>query len=175
MHGQQAERPAPPGATAVNRDYPDRPFVGVGVVVFRGDDVLLVQRGKPPRLNTWSIPGGAQHVGETAAEGALRELLEETSITAEIVGLIDVVDAITRDEAGRVRFHYTLVDYVAEWRAGTAMPGDDVAVCRWVPIAAAETYVAWPETRRVIRRAQAMRHAPGAPGPGARGAAVNES
>ena len=47
------------------RAYPDRPYVGVGVVIFRGDQVLLAQRGEPPRNFTWSIPGGAQEIDET--------------------------------------------------------------------------------------------------------------
>jgi len=144
------------------RDYPDRPFVGVGVVVFRGDEVLLVQRGKAPRMHTWSIPGGAQHVGETVAEAAARELAEETCLEVDIIGLIDVVDGINRDDDGRVRFHYTLVDFAAEWRAGEACAGDDVAVVRWVPIAEIDRYGLWEETARIIRRAHAMRRHPAA-------------
>lgn len=142
------------------RDYPDRPFVGVGIVVFREDDVLLVQRGKEPRRFTWSIPGGAQHVGETVAAAAARELLEETGLEADIIGLVDVVDGINADPDGRIRFHYTLVDFAAEWRGGTAVAGDDVAVVRWVPVAAIDRYELWAETARIIRRAHALRHSP---------------
>jgi ADP-ribose pyrophosphatase YjhB (NUDIX family) len=144
------------------RDYPDRPFVGVGIVVFRDDEVLLVQRGKAPRMHTWSIPGGAQHVGETVAEAAARELMEETGLEADVIGLVDVVDGINREADGRVRFHYTLVDFAAEWRAGEARPGDDVAVVRWVPIAEIDRFGLWAETARIIRRAQAMRRRPAA-------------
>ena len=78
------------------RSYPDRPYVGIGVVVFKDDQVLLVQRAKPPIRHMWSIPGGAQEIGETVREGALRELKEETALDAEIIGLIDVVDSVTR-------------------------------------------------------------------------------
>src|SRR5690606_17052775 len=82
------------------RAYPDRPYVGVGVVVFRGDEVLLAMRGKLPRRFTWSIPGGAQEVGETVREAAAREIREETGLEIEILGLVDVIDSINREPDG---------------------------------------------------------------------------
>ena len=139
------------------RSYPDRPYVGVGIVVFRGDEVLLVERAKPPIRNRWSIPGGAQETGETVHEAALRELMEETGLEADLIGLIDVVDSITRDQDSRVQFHYTLVDFAAEWRSGEAAAADDVAAVRWVPIADIEAMGLWTETVRIIRRGQSMR------------------
>ena len=115
----------------MTREYPDRPWIGIGMIVFRGDDVLLVQRGKAPRLGSWSIPGGAQDLGEGAQEAGRRELLEETGITVGPLLLADVIDAVTRDEDGAVRYHYTIVDYCAEWAAGTAIAGDDVHNVAW--------------------------------------------
>ena len=143
--------------TGAGRRYPDRPFVGVGIVVFRGSEVLLVKRARPPARPGWSIPGGAQELGETVAEAALRELEEETGVAAELTGLVDVVDAITRDEAARVAYHYTLVDVAAEWRSGEAVAGDDVAEVRWAPLREIERHVGWRETIRVIRKAASMR------------------
>ncbi len=129
---------APPPAEGLppSREYPDRPWVGIGVIAFDDQDrVLLVQRGKPPRLGTWSLPGGAQHLGERAEAAARRELLEETGIEVGPLELAAVVDAISRDEAaaggGAVRFHYTIVDYCARWTAGLARPGDDVQAVAW--------------------------------------------
>ncbi len=139
------------------RSYPDRPYVGVGIVVFRGDEVLLVERTKPPIRNRWSIPGGAQEIGETVHEAALRELMEETGLEADVIGLIDVVDSITRDQDSRVQFHYTLVDFAAEWRSGEAAAADDVGAVRWVPLADLEAMGLWTETVRIIRRGQSMR------------------
>ena len=72
--------------------------------------VVLIKRGKPPRVSAWSLPGGAQKVGETVKDAARREILEETNLNAEIHGLIDVVDSITRDPDGHIQYHYTLVD-----------------------------------------------------------------
>ncbi|WP_424814010.1 NUDIX hydrolase [Roseococcus sp. YIM B11640] len=115
-----------------DREYPERPWVGIGVVLFRGDEVLLVQRGKPPRIGSWSLPGGAQHLGETAQQAARRELLEETGVEAGPLMLADVVDAIALDARGKPRYHYTIIDYCGHWHAGEATPGDDVATVAWV-------------------------------------------
>ena len=139
------------------RSYPDRPYVGVGIVVFRDDCVLLVERVKPPIRHRWSIPGGAQEIGETVHQAALRELMEETALEADIIGLIDVVDSITRDEQSRVQYHYTLVDFAAEWRSGEAAAGDDAGAVRWVKLAELDAVGLWAETVRIIRRGQSMR------------------
>jgi ADP-ribose pyrophosphatase YjhB (NUDIX family) len=139
------------------RAYPDRPFVGVGVVVFRGDYVLLAQRDKRPRLNTWSIPGGAQELGETVEQAGKREIREETGLEIEIHGLVDVVDMINRDDDGQVRFHYTLVDFYGEWVEGDAVANDDVAEVEWVLLEDLARYDLRDVTLDVIRQATEMR------------------
>ncbi len=139
------------------REYPDRPFCGVGVVCFKDDHVLLVKRAKPPIRWEWSIPGGGQELGETTRETALRELKEETSIDARLIGLVDVVDSVSKDENGEVRFHYTLVDFAAEWVAGEPVADDDVSDARWAPLADIETLGLWSETIRIIRAAEKLR------------------
>src|SRR3712207_2589394 len=83
------------------REYPDRPWVGVGVIVWRGDQVLLVRRGRPPRAGQWGLPGGAQEVGETLFEAAAREVLEETGLTVRPYAVVTAVDAVNRDDDGR--------------------------------------------------------------------------
>lgn len=139
-----------------DRLYPHRPIVGIGVVVFRGDEVLLIKRGKPPVSDRWSIPGGAQEIGETVREAALREVAEETGIEIEIVGLIDVVDGITRDAEGRAKYHYTLVDFAALWVSGEARAASDAAAARWVHRDAVAGLALWDETRRIVARAAEM-------------------
>jgi 8-oxo-dGTP diphosphatase len=129
------------------------PIPAVGVVCLRGDTVLLVRRGRPPRQGEWSLPGGRIEPGERAVDAALRELREETGVDAEITGLIDVVDGLFPD-AGR---HYVLIDYAARWLSGEPVAGDDAVEARFVPLDAVEALVDWSETRRIIGMAAAAR------------------
>jgi 8-oxo-dGTP diphosphatase len=129
------------------------PVPCVGVVCLKGEAVLLIRRGKPPRAGEWSLPGGRIEPGERAAEAALRELREETGVEARITGLVDVVDGLF-PEAGR---HYVLIDYAAEWLAGEPLAGDDAMEARFVPLAQVEALVGWGETRRIIAEAAVRR------------------
>jgi 8-oxo-dGTP diphosphatase len=136
------------------REYPDRPWVGIGCIVFRGDQVLLVRRGKPPRIGTWSLPGGAQHVGETTEEAARRELREEAGIEVGRLTLAVVVDAITRDDEGRALYHYTIVDFAGEWSGGEARAGDDVSEVAWATPAQLDGYDLTPAAHHAIAAAR---------------------
>lgn len=136
---------------------PKRPSAAVGVVCFRGDDVLLIRRGTPPRLGEWSLPGGRVEWGETLHAAALRELLEETGVTADIKGLIDVVDGIFRSRThDDVWAHYVLVDYAAVWRSGEPRAGDDAAAAAFLSPDDLKTIDLWDETRRVIDAARGL-------------------
>lgn len=140
----------------MSREYPERPIVGIGAVVIKDDQVLLIRRGKPPRPGSLSLPGGAQRVGETVNEGAIREVMEETGIEAHVLGLIDVVDSMTKDAEGRLQFHYTLVDVVCRWVAGEPKADGDAADALWVPLADIPDLELWSETRRIIELAAEM-------------------
>lgn len=122
------------------------PTPAVGVVCFRGDEVLLIRRGRPPRIGQWSLPGGRIEVGERAVDAALRELREETGVEAEILGLIDVVDGLFPD----VGMHYVLIDYAARWTGGEPRAGDDAMEAAFLPRSEALSRLAWDETRRII-------------------------
>jgi 8-oxo-dGTP diphosphatase len=145
------------GPTPISREYPDRPWVGVGVVVWRGDEILLVRRAKPPRLGEWSIPGGAQSLGETVFEAAIREVREETGIVIRPTGIVTVVDSIIREAEQRPQFHYTLVEVSAEWVTGEAIAADDVDDVRWATPESAAALIRWDETLRVIAEAARLR------------------
>ncbi|WBV41549.1 NUDIX hydrolase [Pseudoroseomonas cervicalis] len=132
------------------REYPDRPWVGIGVVAFRGNDVLLVRRAKPPRQGEWSIPGGAQALGETAEAAARRELREEAGIEVGPLTLAVVVDALNHDEDGRPRFHYTIIDFAGRWLSGEPVAGDDVSEARFFSPDEVATLGLWPEALRAI-------------------------
>jgi 8-oxo-dGTP diphosphatase len=97
---------APRNDSCEARRYPDRPIVGVLAVVLRGERALVVRRANPPMARRWGFPGGVLELGETVAEGAMRELLKETGVVAEPIAMLTVIDTIDRDDEGRVRFHY---------------------------------------------------------------------
>lgn len=130
-----------------------KPVPAVGVVCLRGQEVLLIRRGRPPRVEEWSLPGGRIEPGERATDAALRELAEEAGITARITGLVDVVDGLFT-EAG---LHYVLIDYAAEWVSGEPIAGDDALEARFVPLDQVEALIDWAETRRIITLAAATR------------------
>lgn len=134
------------------------PIAAAGVVCFRGEDVLLVRRGAPPLEDAWSLPGGRIEWGERAADAALRELKEETGCSAELVGLIDVVDAVftSRSRSAEPWGHYVLIDYAARWSEGEPAPGDDAREARFFTPAEVDALGLWAETRRIIDAARAM-------------------
>lgn len=121
-----------------------RPIASAGVVVWRGGEVLLIRRSKPPYQGEWSIPGGKIGFGETSEEAALREVREETGIEAEIAGLVGVYESIT--EHG----HFIMIDYAARWRSGEPEAGDDALEAEFVPLATALDRVSWDKTRTAI-------------------------
>lgn len=132
------------------REYPSSPQVGIGIVLMRGDEVLLVKRGRAPALGQWSLPGGAQELGETAEACARRELLEETGLAAGPVHMVAHVDSIHHDAAGRVQYHYTILDFAAHYVAGEPVAGDDVSEVAWVHPDHFDHYDLWLEARRII-------------------------
>ncbi len=136
--------------------FPDRPVIGVGVVVLRGDEVLLIKRGTPPALGQWSLPGGKQELGETVREAAHRELMEETGIAAGELHFLDHVDAIVRDGDGRLQFHYTILDFAARWVAGEPVAGGDAAAAVFMAEGRLTDYVSNPEVLRMIGLARAV-------------------
>ncbi|MBP2311220.1 NUDIX hydrolase [Azospirillum soli] len=154
-----AQSDAEPVVDRSSREYPDRPWVGVGVIVWRGERVLLVRRGRAPRLGQWSLPGGAQHVGETVFETAVREVLEETGLHVVPTEVVTVVDAITPDAAGQVHFHYTIVEVAAECPEGEAVCADDALEACWATVEEVAELTEWDETQRVIRLSAARRAA----------------
>lgn len=118
------------------REYPPAPIVGVAAVVVRGSDLLLIRRKREPMRGRWSLPGGALELGETTAEGVVREIFEETGVRTQPVEIVATLDRIVRDEDNRVRFHYVLVEWlcVAEAESREALVcGDDAIEAKWVP------------------------------------------
>ncbi len=133
--------------------------IGVGAVVFRAGEVLIIKRGKAPFIGQWSIPGGGLHEGERLEDAAVREVMEETGVSVRILGLIGVFEALpkTREGEGFLR-HTLMIDYAAEWLAGEPVAGDDAAAAEFAPYEDALARVSWDLTRTAIAGALKLRN-----------------
>ncbi len=139
-----------------SREYPDRPFVGVGAVVLADGGVVLIRRRFEPMAGRWSIPGGAIEAGETLTDGLAREVLEETGLAVTVGPVIEVFDRITRDRDQRVQYHYVLVDYLCRAQGGTLQAGDDVDAAVVVDPGALGPYDLTGKTMAIITKGLAM-------------------
>ena len=142
--------------STMKREYPEAPIAGVGVVVVKGDQVLLVRRGKEPGQGRWGLPGGAVELGETVAQAAERELDEECGIEIGIRDVIEVIDRIIPDDDDQIRYHYILIDLLAEHRRGDPTASSDAAEVRWVLEKELDQLELSQATSRVIRRGLQM-------------------
>ncbi len=118
----------------MSRSYPGDPVCAVGAIIFRGNSVLLVQRGRPPAQGQWSIPGGLVRLGEALEAAVQRELHEETGLEVRPVEVGKVVDRIFRDRNGRVTYHYVIVDFICEAVNGEPEAGSDAVAARYVEL-----------------------------------------
>jgi ADP-ribose pyrophosphatase YjhB (NUDIX family) len=154
--------------TEAPREYPDAPRVGVGAVVLDGDRVLLVQRGQPPSQGKWSLPGGLVLLGEQLEDAVRREVTEECGLSVRVLDVCGVIDRIVPDPsamatamaagaAPRVRYHWVIVDYVAEPMGGVLRAGSDAADARWLPLADVARYDTTDGLADMIHRAVAIR------------------
>jgi len=146
----------------MQREYPETPLVGVGAVVVDEGRVLLIRRGTEPLKGHWSLPGGLLEVGESLTDGVIREVREETGLIVEPVALVELLDRIHR-EAGRVRYHYVIADYLCCVVGGQLQAASDADAVRWVERAEWNSHGALvldPVTGRVIelgwQRARAL-------------------
>lgn len=139
------------------RQYPARPLLGVGAVVLRGGDVLLIERGKPPLMGWWTLPGGLVEAGERLESAVVREVIEETGLRVKPTAIAAVFERIMPDVEGRTEYHYVIVDYLCELLGGTLEAASDVAKAEWVPLAELDGRRVAPGTPGVIRRALGLR------------------
>ena len=141
----------------MSREYPDHPRVGVGAIVLHESRVLLVKRGQAPALGKWSLPGGLDDLGETTREAVAREVAEECGVRITVGVVAGVVERVVRDEAGRIRYHYVLVDYLAFPEGTRVAPGSDAADVRWVEVDRLGELDTTEGLLDMVRRAQALK------------------
>ena len=133
--------------TVAGRSYPDRPVVGVGAVIPIDGRIVLVKRLHEPLAGRWNLPGGAVEAGETLAAACAREVLEETGLIVSVGPLIEAFDRITVDAAGKVQYHFVLMDYLCRAIGGVLRGGSDAAD---VALADARDLAAYDLTQKAL-------------------------
>jgi 8-oxo-dGTP diphosphatase len=150
----------------MRREFPSAPVVAIGAIIVDAGRVLLVRRGSEPLKDQWSLPGGALELGESLAEGVVREVREETGLVVEPVELVELLDRIHR-YGGRIRFHYVIADYLCRVTGGTLKAATDAAEVRWVEPREWSSHSALridPVTARVLERGWRRAAQIGSPG-----------
>ena len=151
--------PQQPIKPPMRRHYPEQPLVGVGAVIFKEDEVLLVRRGQEPALNAWSLPGGLVEVGETLEAALKREVAEETGLVVNLLGITAVLDRIYHDPDGGIPYHYVLVDFLCDYVSGEPKVGSDITAAQFVSLDSLPRFDLPEFTAATIRRAWAQKQA----------------
>jgi 8-oxo-dGTP diphosphatase len=133
------------------REYPDRPIVGVGVLIKKADKYLLIKRAANPDKGLWSVPGGLIEVGERAKDAAVREALEETGLEVELIERLGVVDKIEYDAEGEVLYHFVILQFLAVPVSGVIKPMDDALDAVWVTLEQLKDYQITGSLERFLR------------------------
>jgi 8-oxo-dGTP diphosphatase len=128
-------------------------MVGVGAVIFRGEEFLIVRRGQEPAKGAWSLPGGIVEVGEGLEEAIRREVREETGLTVKILGITAVLERIYRDDDHNIPYHYVLIDFACDYVSGELNPASDITDARFVPMQRLPELTLASFTVQVVRRA----------------------
>lgn len=118
----------------------------------RGDRALLLKRAHEPRKGEWSLPGGLLELGESLADAARREIKEETNLEVEVGPIIETFDRVHRDDQGRIRYHFVIVDFVCWSTDGDATAGSDADGVAWVTAEQIDDYGVNAHAKAVILR-----------------------
>lgn len=122
------------------RAYPENPLPSCHALVRGGDQVLLIERARPPFAGYLSLPGGGVELGETVEDALIREVREETGLTVRITRFLGYANAIDRDTENRVQWHYVIFYFEVEVVGGEARAGDDAAALKWLTPGEARSY-----------------------------------
>ena len=115
-----------------DRLYPPRPILAASLAVFRDGKVLIASRTAPPAQALFSLPGGVVEIGETLQDAALREVMEEVGVAAEIVGFVDHAEVIQRDSDGRIKRHFVITCFAGRWISGEGHTSAEAGAVLWV-------------------------------------------
>jgi len=136
----------------LNRLYPEQPLVGIGAIIICNGKILLEKRKGEPGRDKWTVPGGLVELGESAEQTVMREVKEETNLEVEQPELVDVVNSVTTDENGKIKYHFVIVDYFVKLKGGKLKAADDAAELRWVKFSKVENYDLTKSFREFFQR-----------------------
>lgn len=120
----------------------------------KGDQVLLIKRGKDPGKGEWNLPGGLVEIGEPLTEAVKREVREETGLGVRVETLLEVAERIIRDSQERVQYHYVLLDYLCHVREGDLVAASDASEAKWVPFQEIPSMNLPEAVRTVLKKAE---------------------
>ena len=126
--------------------------MGVGAVVVRDNKALIVKRAHEPRKGEWSLPGGLLELGESLQDAVRREIKEETSLDVIVGPIVETFDRVHRDDHGKIRYHFVIVDFVCWSSDGEAIPGSDADGVAWVSVAEIDDYHVNAHAKAVIEK-----------------------
>jgi 8-oxo-dGTP diphosphatase len=115
-------------------------MVGIGAIIIQEGKILLEKRKSAPGKGKWSIPGGLVDLGENIEHAVVREVKEETGLDVAEPRLVDVVDHVSLDEKGTVKYHFVIVDYLVNLVRGVPKAASDAEDLKWVPFKEVEEY-----------------------------------
>ncbi|HEX68770.1 MAG TPA: NUDIX domain-containing protein [Candidatus Bathyarchaeota archaeon] len=127
-------------------------MVGVGAIIVQDGKILIVRRSSEPGKGKWSVPGGLVELGETVEQAVVREVREECGLDVEVDRLIDVVDSMTFDRNGRLKYHFIILDFFVKIKGGKLRPGDDAKEAMWVSLEEVENYDLTKTFRDFLKR-----------------------
>lgn len=127
--------------------------LAASIAVFRDGRVLLAQRSKAGTRGLWSLPGGHVEPGESHEDTALRELAEETGVSARILGVTAVIEFAVTTSGGGNEVRYELTSFYGEWIRGEGKAGSDCMGVKWADPEGLVEAEMTPGTPSVIRKA----------------------
>jgi len=134
----------------MKREYPEQPVLAVAMCIRDGSKVLLVRRNKEPGKGRWSFPGGVVELGEDLIDALKREIKEELGIEVEVQGLLGIFQRIQRDEEGKVRYHYVIIDYFGRSLEDDISPSEEIMDFKWIEMSELPEYVQDPNVLNAL-------------------------